>query len=184
MSVPLVFILTTILIFLAIFIEAAFLYSQWKTQWLTRKFGDKAFKIHSAITETLWTVASVGMIITLFAPNPHFHTSTIASVIGWILFGGGMVVATLGFKELGLERSLGINFFEEDVEIVESGIYKYISEPEEYGFWVMMAGFALGTASWYVLIYAIEFVVLMIPHQKIENLPLKEGKSTTENEKE
>lgn len=168
------FISTLILIFLAVSIEALLLYLQWKKRWLSERFGDNAFKVHSVITLSFWAAASIGIIVTLFEPNPVFHEIQCLGIAGWILFGVGMNVATLGFKELGLERSLGINFFNEDVNVVSSGIYEYTSNPEEYGFWIMMLGFALGTGSCYILAYAIEFIVLMIPNHKIENLPLEQ----------
>lgn len=39
----------------------------------------------------------------------------------------------------------------------------------------MLIDFALFTASVYNLIIAFEFILLMIPQQKIENIPLKEN---------
>jgi len=121
---------------------------------------------------------SVGIIMSTIQDYPKLHNLLILKILGWMITGLGLIIAVLGFKELGLEKSLGKNFFEEKTKIVKSGIYQYISEPEEYGFWLMMVGFALGTASIYNLVYAIELIILMIPHQKIENLPLNKKKNS------
>ncbi|MFX1534606.1 MAG: methyltransferase, partial [Promethearchaeota archaeon] len=77
------------------------------------------------------------------------------------------------FKLLGLKRSLCLNFFKDDVPIVQSSLYKYIKNPEDVGLWTMLIGFVLLTGSIYNLIIAIEFIVIMIPHERVENMPLK-----------
>ena len=170
--------ITAILIALTIGVEAVFLRIQWKHQQLTKWFGENAFKVHSIVTQGLWILASAGILWLTFQPYPRFHEVRWLSILGWILTAAGMIVATAGYIKLGLDRSLGINFFKDDVPIETGGIYKYLSHPEEHGFWVMMIGFALGTASWYNLIFALEFILLMIPHQKIENLPLQESEDS------
>ena len=169
-----VFIFTVLLIFLAIEVESCMLWIEWNHQILSKRWGEKAFTIHSRITSTLWSLASVGILLSISFKFPTFHNLPVLIIFGWIFFALGMIIATLGFNGLGLDRSLAVNFFkEEERDYITSGIYRFIKHPEEYGFWIMMIGLALGTTSTYVLIFAAEFIILMIPHQKIENLPLK-----------
>ena len=85
---------------------------------------------------------------------------------------GGSILSIWGFIILGIKRSLCLNFFKEGVPIVKSSIYKYIKNPEDYGLWLALLGLAFFTGSLYNLVIALEFVVLMIPHMIIENIPL------------
>ncbi|MBA7701053.1 hypothetical protein ES703_109784 [subsurface metagenome] len=85
-------------------------------------------------------------------------------------------MATWGFKLLGIKRSFGLNFFEDNVPIVNRSLYKSIKNPEDYGFWMAVFGFALFTRSLYNLVIALEFIILMIPHMHVENIPLKRSK--------
>jgi len=43
----------------------------------------------------------------------------------------------------------------------------------DIGLWMALIGFAFFTRSIYNLIIAIEFVVIMIPHIMLENIPLQ-----------
>jgi len=65
------------------------------------------------------------------------------------------------------------NFFERYVLIVKTSLYKYIKNPMDIGLWMALIGFAFFTRSIYNLIIAIEFVVIMIPHIMLENIPLQ-----------
>ena len=85
----------------------------------------------------------------------------------------GLIVSIWALMLLGLKRSLCLNFFEEDVPMVEKSLYKYCENPMDYGFWIALVGFALFTGSIYNLIVAAEFIILMIPHLMFENIPLK-----------
>jgi protein-S-isoprenylcysteine O-methyltransferase Ste14 len=93
--------------------------------------------------------------------------------MGLVLLACGIVMGGWAFKLLGLKRSLCLNFFEENVPIVKHPLYKYVKNPEDYGFLTILFGFALFTRSFYNLIIAIEFMVLLIPHMKLENKPIK-----------
>ena len=97
-------------------------------------------------------------------------------ILGGVMIGGGLTISTWGYSILGLDRSLGINFYRDDIESVDHSLYKFIKNPEEIGLLFMLFGFSLLTKSWYNLIIALEFTILMIPHQRIENLPLKNAK--------
>jgi protein-S-isoprenylcysteine O-methyltransferase Ste14 len=85
----------------------------------------------------------------------------------------GLAFAIRGFMILGIKRSFGLNFFKDNVPIVKDSIYKFVNNPEDYGLWASLAGFALFSRSFFNLAIAIEFIILMIPHLMIENIPLK-----------
>ncbi|MBL7083981.1 MAG: hypothetical protein ISS41_10195 [Candidatus Aminicenantes bacterium] len=85
----------------------------------------------------------------------------------------GLILAAWAFKLLGLKRSLGLNYFEENVPVVDKYLYKYLKNPEDYGLWIALVGFAVFSRSFYNLIIAFEFIIIMIPHMMLENKPLK-----------
>ena len=90
-----------------------------------------------------------------------------------ILLISGLALAIWGFKVLGIKQSFGQNFFEDSVPIVKDSIYKFVNNPEDYGLWAALSGFALFSRSFFNLAIALEFIILMIPHLMIENIPLK-----------
>jgi len=90
-----------------------------------------------------------------------------------ILLISGLALAIWGFKVLGIKQSFGQNFFEDNVPIVKDSIYKFVNNPEDYGLWAALSGFALFSRSFFNLAIALEFIILMIPHLMIENIPLK-----------
>jgi protein-S-isoprenylcysteine O-methyltransferase Ste14 len=129
------------------------------------------------ITGFLW-VLSYGLIILLqFEKHPLFHHSDVLKYAGLILLVSGLVMSVWGFLLLGVKRSFGLNFFEENVPIVKKSLYKSIKNPEDYGFWMALVGFALFTRSLSNLIVTLEFIILMIPHMHIENIPIKRSLS-------
>ncbi len=93
--------------------------------------------------------------------------------MGVVLLVSGLIMSVWGFMLLGIKRSFGLNFFEEDVPIVKKSLYKFIKNPEDYGFWMALIGFALFTHSLPNLVVALEFIILQIPHMHIENIPMK-----------
>jgi protein-S-isoprenylcysteine O-methyltransferase Ste14 len=92
---------------------------------------------------------------------------------GFVICVSGLVLAIWGFKLLGIKRSFGLNFFEDNVPTVNKSLYKSIKNPEDYGFWMAVFGFALFTRSSYNLVIALVFIFLMIPHMHVENIPVK-----------
>lgn len=84
----------------------------------------------------------------------------------------GLCVSVWALMLLGLKRSLCLNFFEDDVPMVKKSLYKYCENPMDYGYWVALIGFALFTGSIYNVVIAAEFIILMIPHMMLENVPL------------
>ena len=175
------FLINMILVFLTIIVEFLMFYLQRKGRYMDKWFGDQAFFVHSLITLLLWTATWISIIAFQFAEHPSFHNSLSLQIFGWTLAIIGVSIATLGYKELGLRRSLGVNFYEEGTELEESGIYKWIKNPEENGYWIMLIGLALATDSLYNLVLAIEFIVLMIPHQKLENMPVQKERKKLED---
>ena len=167
------FILTVITVFLTIFVETVLLILQLKGRKLTQWFGKYAFLIHSIITLAFWSLSFLFFFLLQFEEHPLFHNELIVKYIGVIVLVCGLVVAIWGFKLLGLKRSLCLNFFKDDVQVVKSSLYKYIKNPEDIGLWTILIGFALLTGSIYNLIIAVEFIVTMIPHERVENMPLK-----------
>lgn len=168
-----IFINTLIFVFLTIFVESLSLILQLKGKRLTRWFGKNAFKIHIVITGMLWIITFILVFILQFEEHPKFHDSVILKYTGLFLFGSGSIIAIWASALLGVNRLLCLNFFKEDVPIIKSSLYKYINNPVDYGFWTALIGFAIFTDSFYNLIIAIEFIILMAPHIKLENIPLK-----------
>lgn len=167
-----IFILTVIAIFLPILIESMSLILQLKNKKLTRWFGKNAFNIHAMGTAIFWIIAFFSIAILQFEKHPLFHNNTFLKYTGLILLILGIVLALWAFSLLGLKRTLCINFFESYVPIVKTSLYGYIKNPMDIGLWVTFIGFAFFTRSIYNLIIAIEFVVIMIPHIMLENIPL------------
>ncbi len=125
------------------------------------------------ITGFFWVVSFVLIILLQFEKHPLFHHSDVFKYAGLVLLVSGLIMAVWGFKLLGVKRSFGLNFFDEDVPVVKKSLYKFIKNPEDYGFWMALIGLALFTRSLSNLVIALEFIVLMIPHMYIENIPLK-----------
>lgn len=166
-------ILTLIFVFFTILIETVVFILQLKGQKFSRWIGKSAFTIHMFITGCLWLVTFFLIFILQFKKHPHFHSSLVVKYAGLILLILGLGLAIWGFKLLGLRRSLGLNFFEEDVPVVSKRLYKHMKNPEDYGLWIALMGFAAFTRSTYNLIIAFEFIILMIPHLMVENIPLR-----------
>ncbi|MFW6134643.1 MAG: methyltransferase [Elusimicrobiota bacterium] len=168
------FILTAVLVFLSIAVESLSLLFQLSNKRLTKWFKDNDFNVHAGITVLFWTGMTVSFVFLQFKQHPDFYSQIIfLRIIGLWLLTAGLVISVWGFLMLGLKRSLGINFFRADVPIVNKSIYKYMNNPETIGLCTALFGFALFTGSVYNLIIAIEFTVLMIPHTKLENIPVK-----------
>lgn len=85
----------------------------------------------------------------------------------------GLGLAIWGFRSLGLKRSFGLNFFEKNIPVENKGPYKHMKNPEDYGLWIALLGFAAFTGSTYNLVIAFEFIIIMIPHMMVENIPLR-----------
>jgi len=167
------FILTIIFVFLTIFVESINLILQLKGRRLTKWFGKNAFNIHMIVTEIFWVITFCLIVILQFEEHPLFHNSIVLKYIGLILLISGIILASWAFRLLGLKRSLCLNFFEENVPIVKKSLYKYIKNPEDYGLWIALIGFASFTGSIYNLVIAVEFIIIMIPHIMLESKPLK-----------
>jgi len=172
------FVFTVISVFFAVSVESLVFILQLRGQKFTKWFGKNAFRIHMVITGFLWGLSFSLIVLLQFEKHPLFHHSIVLKYAGLILLVSGLVTAVWGFKLLGLKRSFGLNFFDEDVPFVKRSLYKSIKNPEEYGFWMILVGFALFTRSSYNLVVALEFIVLMIPHMHIENIPIKRSISS------
>lgn len=158
--------------FLSIFIESINLVLQLKGKNLTKWLGKKAFYYHAVVVTSLWVLAFLFLILLQFEDHPQFHTNDFVKAIGLFMLMIGGLVASLGFYQLGLKRSLCLNFFEDNVSIVETKLYQYAKNPEDFGLWMAIIGFALVTSSIYNLMIAVEYIIIMIPHQWLENRPL------------
>jgi len=166
--------LTTIAVFLPIFVESVFLYLQLKGRKLTAFFGKNAFLIHAYVTGFFWAAAFIMIFFLQFEQQPPFHHTVFLKYSGVFLLIVGMILSIAGLLQLGLKRALCINFFEDAVPVVSSALYTYIKNPIDFGFWTGLIGFALFTGSAYNLIIGIEFIAIMIPHTMLENIPLKQ----------
>lgn len=169
-----IFTLTIIFVFLTIFVESINLILQLKGRKLTKWFGKNAFNLHMISTGAFWVVTFCLIAALQLEEHPSFHNSFILRYIGLILLISGTILALWAFRLLGLKRSLCLNFFEENVPIVKKSLYKYIKNPEDFGLWMALVGLAIFTGSIYNLVVALEFIILMIPHMRLENKPLKE----------
>lgn len=170
-----IFILTTIFVFLTIFVESINLILQLKGRRLTKWFGKNAFNIHMLSTGIFWVITFCLFVILQFEERPLFHNSIILNLkyTGLIFSISGIILAAWAFSLLGLKRSLCLNFFEENVPVVNESVYKHIKNPEDYGLWTALIGFAIFTGSIYNFAIAVEFIIVMIPHIMLENKPLK-----------
>ena len=170
-----IFILTIIFVFLTIFVESTNLILQLKGRRLTKWFGKNAFNFHMISTGFFGVITFCLFVILQFEEHPLFHNSIILNLkyIGLILSIFGIILASWAFSLLGLKRSLCLNFFAENVPIVNESVYKYIKNPVDYGLWMALIGFAVFTDSIYNFAIAVEFIIIMIPHIMLENKPLK-----------
>jgi len=166
------FILTIIVVLLPILVESLSLVLQLKSKKLSRWFGKNAFNIHTTITVIFWIVAFFSTVILQFEKHPTLHKSIFLKYTGLILLISGGVITVWAYKLLGFKRALCINFFEDNVPVVETSIYKYFKNPLDIGFWIALIGFALFTKSIYNLVIAAEFIAIMIPHIILENIPM------------
>lgn len=167
------FAFTVVSVFLAVSVESLVFILQLRGQKFTKWFGKNAFRIHMVITGFLWGLSSGLIVLLQFEKHTLFHESLILKYTGLVLLVSGLVISVWGFMLLGVKRSFGLNFFEEDVPIVKRSLYKFIKNPESYGFWMALVGFALFTRSSSNLVIALEFILLQIPHMHIENIPIK-----------
>lgn len=165
-------IVTAIFVFLSVFIETVFLILQiWDNQ-ITKWFGKRAFSVHATITILLWIVAFFFIALLQLEKHPLFHNSTLLKYLGIALFSVGLITSIWGFFLVGIKRALCLNFYVDNVPVVTTSLYKYIKNPIDIGFLSACIGFTLYTQSIYNLIIAVEFICIMIPHAKIENIPL------------
>jgi len=169
-----IFVLTIIFVFLTIFVESINFILQLKGRRLTKWFGRNAFSVHMTSTGTLWVLTFCWIVILQFEEHPLFHNSTILKYIGLILLISGIILASWALRLLGLKRSFGLNFFEEDVPVVKNSLYKYVKNPEDVGLWAALVGLAIFTGSIYNLLIAVEFIMIMIPHIILESKPLRQ----------
>lgn len=167
-----ILIATIIFVFLTIFIETVFLILQIWDNRITKWFGKRAFAVHATVTILLWIIAFAFIALLQLEKHPLFHNSVLLKHLGMVLFAVGLIIAIWGLFLIGPKRALCVNFYEDNVPVVTTSLYKYIKNPIDMGFWTALIGFALFTKSTYNLIIAIEFILIMIPHAKIENIPL------------
>ena len=167
-----IFIITIIAVFLTIFIETVFLILQIWNKTLSKWFGEKAFTFHSIITLLFWGIAFACILLLQFEKHPQFHHSVFLKYLGLMLCVVGMISSIWGFWLIGLKRALCLNFYKDNVPTVTTSLYKYMKNPVDFGFWTALIGFALFTKSTYNLIIGLEFIIIMIPHTIIENIPL------------
>lgn len=167
-----ILLITIIAVFLTIFIETVFLILQIWDNRITKWFGKRAFTVHSTVTILLWIVAFVFIAFLQLEKHPLFHNSMLLKYGGLVLSVAGIIISIWGLFLIGPKRALCLNFYKDNVPVVTTSLYKYIKNPIDIGFWAALVGFALFTKSTYNLIIAIEFILIMIPHSKIENIPL------------
>lgn len=139
---------------------------------MNRWFGKYAFRVHAVITSILWIATFILIVIFQFEKQIIFHDSVIIRYIGLFLIIVGAFIAGDTFRIMGFKRTLCINFYRDSFDLVRTSFYKYLDNPMDYGFWLVLTGFALFTASLYNLIIAGEFILVMIPHILIENIPV------------
>ncbi len=165
--------ITLLILCATILIESILLYVQLKGRKITKMFGRSGFKVHVAVTCSLWALFLAALFLLQFQENQHFHSNVLLSYFGLVVSLNGLCLAGWGFSALGLKRSLCINFYRPNIEVVDRSIYKHLYHPEDIGFFLMLLGLALFTSSFANLFLALLFVLLIIPHAVIENRPLK-----------
>jgi protein-S-isoprenylcysteine O-methyltransferase Ste14 len=100
-------------------------------------------------TGIFWVITFCLFVILQFEEHPLVHNSIILNLkyMGLILSISGIILASWAFSLLGLKRSLCLNFFAENVPIVNESVYKYIKNPEDFGLWTALIGFTIFTGS-------------------------------------
>lgn len=167
------FLLTLIFVFLTILVESISFTLQLMGQKLTKWLGKKAFTIHMIVIGFFWIATFCLFVFLQFERHPLFHTSTVLKFTGLVMLISGLILAIWAFRLLGVRRSFGLNFFEDNVPVLKKSLYKYIHNPEDYGLWIALIGLAIFTRSIYNLAIAAEFIIIMIPHIILESKPLK-----------
>jgi len=105
----------------------------------TKVFGRWAARTHAGLIIPPWIafLAASGAV-----PKGDLAVSDVlASRVGGILQGGGVLVTILGFKELGLGALINLDQFRPPVEPTAARIYRVLDDP-------IYTGYALGTARW------------------------------------
>jgi len=111
-----------------------------------------------------------------FYEQLSFHNYTFIKISGFLLTAVGLITAITGCKQLGLKRSLCINFYYNDVSLIKTPLYKHISHPQDYGLITALTGMALATGYTFDLFIAGLVTVLLLPHQYLENIPLQNSR--------
>lgn len=105
----------------------------------TRFFGPWAALAHATLIIPPW-IAFLGASRAL--PKGDLRVpEELASGIGGVLQSGGVLVAILGFKQLGLGALINLDQFRPATEPAASGIYRLVDDP-------IYTGYALATAGW------------------------------------
>ena len=167
-----VFLFTIIFSFLVILVESVDLILQLKGKKLQKWLGKGAFRIHSIVVGIFWSVTFFLIVLLQFSPHPLFHNIIMLKYFGLVLLVGGVVLACWALRLLGLRRALCVNFFEKNIPVIRTSLYRYLKNPLDLGFWAALIGLALLTGSVYNLVIAVEFIVIMIPHIMLENIPI------------
>jgi len=164
-----------LLIILMVVMHCVDLYSEIKFKKMTQLFKQKAFFIHSFMSLTTWSLSFFLIFVLQFTDQPRFEFPEILILSGLPIMILGIILSMIGYLTLGLKRSLHSNvFYPNTSKRIKKGIYKYISDPEYIGFYMILIGLTLITTSFYNLIITIEFILVMIPLRIIENMPIKE----------
>jgi len=121
----------------------------------------------------LWIITALIFTALQFQPHPGVapRSGIIAAAVAMMLTGGAVAVG--GVLILGWRRSLCLNFYEPATPVCSHRLFRLVRHPMDYGFWLLLMGFAWLTGSYYNLLVALTWIGLMIPHQVIENWPLK-----------
>ena len=147
--------------------EIIILYLQKTYKLLSRIFGSYAFYIHGALSLINWCVLGTVVIMLQYEQHPQFNF--LPSTLWVILLLVGILISSLAFAQLGLRRSLHINFYQLNIPTLRTEIYLYLKNPEYTGFWMILIGLTMLTQSWYNLLLTIFIIILMIPLQVLEN---------------
>ncbi|PZR70316.1 MAG: hypothetical protein DLM66_04255 [Candidatus Dormiibacter spiritus] len=105
----------------------------------TRVFGRWAALAHAGLIIPPWIafLATSRSVPNGDLPVPPF----LASRVGALLRGGGVLFTVLGFRELGLGALINLDQFRPPVEPTAAAIYRLLDDP-------IYTGYALGTAGW------------------------------------
>lgn len=131
------------------------IYSRW--------FGSWAFAVHAIQLGGTWLLlgGSLGYFLLQLSPTLRWHQALTLHIAGYFLFCAGILIMLWGLHDLGWQRMMKSRLFaHQEPPWIKSGIYHWLSDPMYRGSQIAMSGLSLLLASWPILLYVVEMIIL------------------------